>query len=45
MACGIGFNIYGVFNWGWFLTQLTASFLIMGLVAGLIGGLKPATIF
>ncbi|MEA0555063.1 AbgT family transporter [Lysinibacillus irui] len=45
MACGIGFNIYGVFNWGWFLTQLTASFLIMGLIAGLIGGLKPATIF
>lgn len=45
MACGIGFNIYGVFNWDWFLTQLTASFLIMGLLAGLIGGLKPGTIF
>jgi len=45
MVCGIGFNIYGVFNWGWFLTQLTASFLIMGLIAGLLGGLKPGTIF
>jgi len=28
-----------------FIVMLTASFLIMGLVAGLIGGLKPASIF
>lgn len=45
MAVGIGFNIYGVFKWGWFLTELTASFLIMGLVAGAVGGMKPGKTF
>ena len=45
MVIGISFNIYGVFQWGWFLTELTASFLIMGIIAGLIGGLKFGAIF
>lgn len=45
MICGLAFNVYGVFKWGWFLTELTASFLIMGLVAGLVGGLKLGNMF
>jgi uncharacterized ion transporter superfamily protein YfcC len=36
---GLFFNIYGVFKWGWYLTELAASFIIVGLVSGLIGGL------
>lgn len=45
MICGLAFNVYGVFKWGWFLTELTASFLIMGIVAGLVGGLKLGDMF
>ncbi|MBR7352804.1 C4-dicarboxylate ABC transporter permease, partial [Klebsiella pneumoniae] len=30
MVCGLSFNVYGVFEYEWFLTELTASFLIMG---------------
>lgn len=26
MTFGLAFNIYGVFKWDWFLTELTASF-------------------
>ncbi|WP_114572091.1 YfcC family protein [Exiguobacterium flavidum] len=32
---GITLNVIGIFEWGWYLTELTASFLIIGLVAGL----------
>lgn len=45
MVIGIGYNVYGVFEHKWFLTELTTSFLIMGLVAGVVGGLKPGKIF
>ncbi|XKH50550.1 AbgT family transporter [Chryseomicrobium palamuruense] len=39
LAGGIGFNMYGVFEWGWYLTELTASFIIIGFAAGLVGKL------
>ncbi|QQK75778.1 YfcC family protein [Salicibibacter cibarius] len=42
---GLGFNVYGVFQWGWFITELTASFLIMGILAGLLGKLSINRIF
>ncbi|MGF9816692.1 YfcC family protein [Brevibacillus agri] len=45
MVCGLSFNVYGVFEYEWFLTELTASFLIMGLVAGLVGGLNVNKLF
>lgn len=45
MVCGLAFNVYGVFKYEWFLTELTASFLIMGLVAGLVGGLSVNNLF
>lgn len=39
LTIGILMNMYGVFNWDWFLTELAGSFIIIGLVSGLIGGL------
>ncbi|RNB82000.1 putative basic amino acid antiporter YfcC [Brevibacillus fluminis] len=45
MICGMAFNVYGVFKYEWFLTELTASFLVMGLIAGLAGGLSVNTLF
>lgn len=45
MTFGLAFNIYGVFKWDWFLTELTASFLIIGIVSGLVGGLQLGKIF
>lgn len=45
MVIGLACNVYGVFKYEWFLTELTASFLIMGLVAGLVGGLSVNNLF
>ncbi|MCD2137056.1 YfcC family protein [Salinicoccus halitifaciens] len=42
---GIIVNIYGIFQHGWFLTELSANFFLIGLVAGLIGGMKVNAIF
>lgn len=39
LAACIAINMIGVFNWGWYLDQLASSFVIMGLVAGVVGGL------
>lgn len=39
LASGLGINVYGVFKWDWFLTELTASFIIIGLLSGFIGKL------
>ncbi|TDM04460.1 YfcC family protein [Macrococcus carouselicus] len=32
-------NVYGIFKYEWFLMQMSANFLIMGIIAGFIGGL------
>nr|WP_185806898.1 TIGR00366 family protein [Bacillus sp. HMF5848] len=37
---GLLFNMYGVFQWGWYITELTTSFIIIGLVCGFVGGLN-----
>lgn len=39
LAATIIINVYGIFKYGWFLTQMSANFLIMGIVVGIIGGL------
>lgn len=36
---GVLVNMYGVFVWDWFLSELAASFIIIGLFSGLVGGL------
>lgn len=42
---GIIINIYGIFMHGWFLTELSANFFLIGLLAGFIGGMKVNAIF
>lgn len=42
---GLSFNIYGVFKWDWYIDELAASFLIIGLLAGLVGRLSINEIF
>lgn len=32
-------NVFGIFKFEWFLVQMSANFLLMGIIAGLIGGL------
>jgi uncharacterized ion transporter superfamily protein YfcC len=36
--------VYGVNKWGWYIDELAALFLGMGIVLGLIGGLWPSKI-
>ncbi|MGB4607777.1 MAG: AbgT family transporter, partial [Sedimentibacter sp.] len=38
---GMGILIFGVFKYGWYITEIAAIFFGMGIVAGLVGGLKP----
>ncbi|CAM4156755.1 YfcC family protein [Lacicoccus alkaliphilus] len=42
---GIIVNIYGIFVHDWFLTELSANFFLIGLLAGFIGGLKVNAVF
>lgn len=39
LGTGIAINMYGVLNWDWFLNELAASFIMIGLISGIIGGL------
>lgn len=39
LCTGIIVNMYGVFKLEWFLDELAANFIIVGFIAGLIGGL------
>lgn len=39
LTAGIAINVYGVFKWEWYLTELTASFIIIGFASGIIGKL------
>lgn len=45
ISSGLGVNMYGVFKWDWYLTELTASFIIIGFASGIIGGLKINNMF
>ena len=38
---GIVVLVYGIAAWGWYLTELSAVFLAIGLLAALAGGLGP----
>ncbi|MFB1083064.1 YfcC family protein [Jeotgalibacillus sp. JSM ZJ347] len=42
---GLIFNVFGVFQWGWYLTELAASFIIIGLLSGFVGGLNVNQVF
>lgn len=36
---GMIFLIFGVFKFGWYITEIAAIFIAMGIVAGLVGGM------
>ncbi|KKK35672.1 C4-dicarboxylate ABC transporter permease [Salinicoccus sediminis] len=42
---GIVINVYGIFQHGWFLTELSANFFLVGILAGFVGGMKVNDIF
>ncbi|WP_308807750.1 YfcC family protein [Alkalicoccobacillus plakortidis] len=37
---GFALNMYGIFKWEWYLTEMTGTFLAIGLIAGIVGGLR-----
>lgn len=38
IVIGFAFIIYGVFKLGWYITEISSMFLLMGIVSGLVGG-------
>lgn len=44
MTLGLGLVViaYGVMKNGWYITEIAACFLLIGIVGGLIGGLTPS---
>ena len=42
---GIVINVYGIFQHGWFLTELSANFFLVGIISGFVGGMKVNDIF
>lgn len=38
----LGISVWGIARWGWYLTELGAAFLILGVVAALIGRINPS---
>jgi len=41
---GFAFIIYGVFELGWYITEIGATFLAMGIIGGFLGKLGPSKI-
>jgi len=35
---GIGVMVYGVFKYGWFINEISAMFLVIGIIATIVGG-------
>lgn len=44
LVVGLAILAYGVVKLGFYITELTATFLIIGIIAGIFGGLKINTI-
>ena len=42
--CGIFFSVWGIINKGYYIDELAGIFLIVGILGGIIGGLKPKEI-
>lgn len=43
-AAGLGVIIYGVFELGWYITEIATVFLAMGIVGGFVGNLGPSKV-
>lgn len=44
MLIGFIIIIYGVFSKGWYITEISAAFLAMGVIGGLLGKMEPSKI-
>ncbi len=38
---GLAFTIFGVIHWGWYLTEMTGMFLLIGVLGAFAGGVGP----
>ena len=41
---GIGVMVYGVFNLGWYIDEMSGVFIAVGILAGFVGGMGPSKI-
>lgn len=41
---GIGLLVFGVTQYGWYIPEIAAFFIGLGIVLGLVGGLKPSEV-
>lgn len=41
MAAGLGLIIFGVYEYGWYINEIAAVFLGMGIISGFIGKIGP----
>jgi len=44
LLVGFGMIIFGVFKLGWYITEIGAAFLAMGIIGGLLGKLGPSKV-
>lgn len=43
-AAGMGSIVYGLLKYGWYMDEISAVFLIMGILMGIVGGLREKEI-
>lgn len=44
LAAGILSIVFGVFNFGWYIQEISTAFLITGIFAGFFGGMGPSKV-
>ena len=44
LAGGLGVIIFGVFTYGWYITEISAAFLAMGVIGGFLGKMGPSQV-
>lgn len=44
LVLGLVAVVFGVFNYGWYITEISTTFLITGLAAGFAGGMGPSKV-
>lgn len=44
LAATIGVLLYGTYNWHWQITEMSAIYIVGGIIAGIIGGFSPSKI-
>jgi uncharacterized ion transporter superfamily protein YfcC len=44
MLCTFALLVYGVNAWGWYIDEIAALFLAMGIICGFVGGMGPSKV-